>query len=78
MLALRGVTRRERVQVRYAWGSLLVGVDPRTGVRKWQGLARMRQEHLRTVPADWPLDGVIRSGGSGGRPFPHVGAPTDW
>jgi DDE superfamily endonuclease len=62
VLAPRGVKVRQRVQVRYEWVYLLVGVDPRTGVLKWQWIARMRQEHLRPVLADWRLDGVIWDG----------------
>jgi hypothetical protein len=62
VLAPRGVKVRQRVQVRYEWASLLVGVDPRTGALRWEWLARMRQEQLRPVLEEWGLDGVVWDG----------------
>jgi hypothetical protein len=62
VLAPKGVKVRQRVQVRYEWAYLLVGVDPRTGALRWEWLARMRQEQLRPVLAAWGLDGVVWDG----------------
>ncbi len=59
MLAPKGVKVRQRVQIRYEWAYLLLGVDPLAGALRWQWLARMRQEQLRPVLEAWALDGVV-------------------
>lgn len=62
VLAPRGVKIAQRVQLEYRWIYLLLGVEPRTGLLKWQWLERFRQEHLKPALAAWDLDGVIWDG----------------
>ena len=62
MLAPRGVKVVQRVQIEYRWRSLFLGVDPRTGQRRWQWLAGFRQEHLKPILAEWHLAAVIGDG----------------
>lgn len=62
VLAPRGVKVVQRVQIEYRWRYLLLGVDPRTGALKWRWLERFRQEHLKSVLAEWALDAVVWDG----------------
>ncbi len=62
VLAPKGVKVRQRVQVRYEWRYLLVGVAPSTGTLRWEWIDRMRAAQLRPVLEEWRLDGVIWDG----------------
>ncbi len=62
VLAPKGVKVRQRVQIRYEWTYLLLGVTPSTGKVRWEWLARMRAASLTPVMAAWDLDGVIWDG----------------
>ncbi len=43
MLAPRGVKVVQRLQLRYEWSYLLLGVNPVTGGLRWAWIARLRQ-----------------------------------
>jgi transposase len=77
VLAPKGVEVRQRVQVRYEWVYLLVGVDPRRGTLRWEWIARMRQEQLRPVLAGWGLDGVVWDGAGAHRGRQLRDLPTE-
>jgi transposase len=62
VLAPRGVTVTQRLQLTYAWSYLLLAVDPRAGTLRWHWLERLRAEALRATLADWALDAVIGDG----------------
>jgi DDE superfamily endonuclease len=62
VLAPKGVDVRQRVQLRYEWVYLLLGVDARAGTVRWRWLDRMRAEYLHPVLMDWQLDGVVWDG----------------
>jgi DDE superfamily endonuclease len=62
VLAPRGVKVVQRVQIEYRWRYLLLGVEPRTGTLRWHWLERFRQEHLKSVLADWGLDAIVWDG----------------
>lgn len=62
VLAPRGVTVVQRLQIEYRWVYLLLGVDPRAGVLSWTWLARFRQDQLKPVLAAWGADAVVWDG----------------
>lgn len=62
VLAPKGVQVRQRVQVRYEWVYLLLGVDVCAGAVRWTWLDRMRAAFLHPVLRDWKLDGVVWDG----------------
>ena len=62
VLAPRGAKVRQRVQVRYEWVYLLLGVAPRTGELRWRWIERMRQEQIKPVLAEWGAVSVVWDG----------------
>ena len=68
VLAPRGVEVTQRLQLRYEWAYLLLGVDPLAGSLKWEWIERMRQEHIRPVLEKWRLRAVVWDGAG-----PHRG-----
>ena len=76
MLAPRGVTGAQRLQLRYAWAYLLLAVEPRTGTLRWRWLERLRADPIRAVLADWALDAIIWDGASAHRAKRLADLPT--
>ena len=62
VLAPKGVKVVQRVQVEYAWRYLLLAVAPLSGELHWAWIARMRQEQVRPVLAEWELECVVWDG----------------
>lgn len=62
VLAPKGVTVVQRVQVEDRWRYLLLAVAPLTGELRWAWIARMRQDHLRPVLDEWQLECVVWDG----------------
>ena len=76
VLAPRGVTIVQRLQIEYQWRYLLVGVEPRTGTLRWHWLARFRQDQLKPILAEWELDAVIWDGAGAHRGKQLAELPT--
>jgi hypothetical protein len=62
VLAPRGVKVVQRLQLEYVWAYLLLAVDPRRGVLRWEWIARLRQDDLRPVLERWRLAGLVWDG----------------
>jgi hypothetical protein len=62
VLAPQGVKVVQRVQVEDRGRYLLLAVAPLTGELRWAWIDRMRQEHLRPVLDEWPLECVVWDG----------------
>src|SRR5215467_9218911 len=62
VLAPRGVKVVQRVQLRYEWRYLLLGVDPVSGAVRWRWLERMRQEQLLPALTAWELPALVWDG----------------
>lgn len=62
VLAPRGVTVTQRLQLTYRWASRLLAVDPRAGTLRWRWLERCRAGPIRDTLADWAPDAVIWDG----------------
>ena len=76
VLAPRGVKVRQRLQVRYEWAYLLLGVAPRSGELRWRWIERMRQEQIEPVLADWGAAAVIWDGAGAHRGKQLAELPT--
>ena len=59
VLAPRGARVVQRLQLKYQWAYLLLGVDPRAGTLRWRWLARCRAEAIKAVLAEWAPDAVV-------------------
>ncbi len=74
VLAPRGVKVTQRLQMRYEWAYLLLGVDPLSGSLKWDWIEQMRQERIKPVLQRWGLDCVVWDGAGAhrGRSLSHL------
>ncbi len=52
----------QRLQLRYEWSYLLLGVNPVTGGLRWAWIARLRQEQIKPVLAAWELGCLVWDG----------------
>jgi predicted Zn-ribbon and HTH transcriptional regulator len=62
VLAARGIKVVQPRQLEYVWAYLLLAVDPRRGVLRWEWIARLRQDDLRPVLERWRLAGLVWDG----------------
>jgi len=56
----RGEKVRQRVEVRYEWAHLVLGVDPTRKRLMWAWLERVRDVELAEVLRGWKAQGVVR------------------
>jgi len=64
---LRGFRIIQKVQIEFAWEYLVLAINVATSELKWAWSARMNQEHLMPIFADWQPDVVIWDGASAHR-----------
>jgi hypothetical protein len=76
VLAPRGVSVSQRLQLKYEWAYLLLAVDPRAGTLRWRWLERPRAAPIKEVLADWMLDTVIWDGAGAHRARLLADLPT--
>ena len=62
VLAPRGVTVTQRLQLTERWASLLLAVDPRAGTLRWRWLERCRAGPIRDTRAAWAPGAVVWDG----------------
>ena len=55
----RGETVRQRVELRYDWAYLVLGVDPIRKRLMWAWLERVRGVELAEVVRQWKAQGVV-------------------
>jgi hypothetical protein len=76
VLAPRGVSVTQPLQLRYQWAYLLLAVDPRAGTLRWSWLDRCRAAPIRATLAAWALDAVIWDGAGAHRANLLADLPT--
>ncbi len=62
VLGRRGVRVVQRLQLRYQWAYLLLGVDPRAGTVRWRWLERCRAALIKEALAAWRPGAVLWDG----------------
>jgi hypothetical protein len=76
VLAPRGVSVTQRLQLKYEWAYLLLAVDPRAGTLHWRWLDRPRAAPIKEALAAWALDAVVWDGAGAHRARLLVDLPT--
>lgn len=73
--APRGIKIRQKLQLRYEWQYLVLGLNGVSGQLRWGWTERMRQGDLGPVLKGWELEGVVwdRAGSHRGKQLAELG-----